>query len=109
MARDFERMEDSNRSVNPSIHEVSDPAAEMGMPHDGIHYIPVDASSTHGLLVMNHEYTDDGLALDARGELRRFLTGPVGCEITGLALTPDGRPRSATLAIRKSDGGPIGT
>jgi len=147
MAKDFDRMEDSNRSTNPSIHEVSDPgrrvfllggigaltigalspwpagravaagrgpligfksvpvsekdmvlvpegyeavafaawgepvgvpdnmpafrwdagnsaaeqAVQMGMHHDGIHYFPIDGSSTHGLLVMNHEYTDDGL------------------------------------------------
>ncbi len=79
------------------------------------------------------------------GEIRRFLTGPVNCEITGLALTPDhrtmfinvqhpgetptdrsdpaeparfsnwpdyqagGRPRSATVVIRRKDGGVIGT
>jgi secreted PhoX family phosphatase len=76
------------------------------------------------------------------GEVRRFLTGPVGCEITGATTTPDGRtmfiniqhpgespsersdpaapsrfskwpsggrPRSATVVIRKRDGGPIGT
>jgi secreted PhoX family phosphatase len=86
------------------------------------------------------------LACDpATGEVRRFLTGPVGCEITGCTLTPDGstmfinvqhpgetpsersdpanpkrysswpegaagaRPRSATVAIRKRDGGIIGT
>jgi len=147
MAKDFDSMEDSNRSANPSIHEVSDPArrvvllggigaltvgalapwlagravagdgrpligfksvavsekdtvivpegyeaeafaawgepigvpgnmpafrwdasnsaadqaAQMGMHHDGIHYYPLDGSSTHGLLAMNHEYTDDGL------------------------------------------------
>ncbi|NGP53157.1 PhoX family phosphatase [Thioalkalivibrio sp. XN8] len=147
MAKDFDSMEDSNRSANPSIHEVSDPArrvfllggigalavgalspwlagrafaagrgpllgfqpvpvseadlvlvpegyeavpiaawgepvgvpgnmpafrwdasnsaadqaAQMGMHHDGIHYYPIDGSSTRGLLVMNHEYTDDGL------------------------------------------------
>lgn len=150
MAKDFERMEDSNRSANPSIQDISDPsrrvvllggigaltvgalapwlagraaaaaagggspllgfkpvpvsekdtvvvpegyeavafaawgepvgvpgnmpafrwdasnsaadqAVQMGMHHDGIHYFPLDGSSTHGLLVMNHEYTDDGL------------------------------------------------
>jgi secreted PhoX family phosphatase len=147
MAKDFETMEDSNRSGNPSIHEISDPArrvwlqgglgalaagafapwlagcatagggapllgfkgiptsdkdtlvvpegyeavafaawgeavgvpgnmpawkpdasnsaadqaVQMGMHHDGIDYFPIDGSSTHGLLVMNHEYTDDGL------------------------------------------------
>ncbi|HYF57413.1 MAG TPA: PhoX family phosphatase [Burkholderiaceae bacterium] len=84
------------------------------------------------------------LAADPRsGEVRRFLVGPPGCEVTGVALTPDlrtmfvniqhpgetpsersdpdaptrfsawpdgaGRPRSATVAIRRRDGGPIGT
>ncbi len=82
------------------------------------------------------------------GEIRRFLTGPVGCELTGIAFSPDlrtlfvniqhpgepldantefndpaapqrwsqwpdgpggGRPRSATLAIRRTDGGPVGS
>ncbi len=75
------------------------------------------------------------------GEIRRFLTGPVNCEITGATLTPDGRtmfinvqhpgetpsdrsdpaepnryskwpsggrPRSATVVIRRVDGGVIG-
>ncbi len=148
MAKDFDTMEDSNRSANPDIHQVSDPArrvwlrgglgalaaglwapwlggcasvaaadgpllgfksvsvtdkdtlvvpagysavaiaawgepvgmagnmpawksdasnsaadqaVQMGMHHDGLHYYPLDGSSTRGLLVMNHEYTDDGL------------------------------------------------
>jgi secreted PhoX family phosphatase len=42
-------------------NSAADQAVQMGMHHDGIHYFPVDGSSTHGLLVMNHEYTDDGL------------------------------------------------
>jgi uncharacterized protein len=86
------------------------------------------------------------LAADpATGEARRFLVGPIGCEITGATGTPDGRtmfiniqhpgespsersdpaapqrisnwpdkrpdgrPRSATVVIRKRDGGLIGT
>ena len=75
------------------------------------------------------------LAVDpATGVFRRFLTGPRGCEITGFNTTPDNRtafvniqhpgegmpstwpdhapnarPRSATLAIRRKDGGIIGT
>jgi len=36
-------------------------AVQMGMHHDGIHFFPLEGSSAHGLLVMNHEYTDDGL------------------------------------------------
>lgn len=89
------------------------------------------------------------LAADPRtGEVRRFLTGPRGCEITGVITTPDqktmfinvqhpgesttywndmfgaptpsnpstvsswpygGRPRPATVVIRKLDGRKIGT
>ncbi len=80
----------------------------------------------------------------ATGEVRRFLTGPVGCEITGATWTPDGRtlflniqhpgespsersdpaepsrfsnwpdkrpgsrPRSATVAVWRQDGGVVG-
>ncbi|MGH8178344.1 MAG: PhoX family protein [Steroidobacter sp.] len=64
------------------------------------------------------------------GVVKRFLVGPLGCEITGVTTTPDRRtmfvniqhpdgqwpningetrPRSATLAITKDDGGVIGT
>lgn len=84
------------------------------------------------------------LACDTRtGEMRRFLTGPINCEITGACFTPDGRtmfinvqhpgetptdrsdpdepmkysawpgggsrPRSATVVVRKKDGGIIGS
>ena len=67
------------------------------------------------------------------GAVRRFLTGPRGCEITGVITTPDQRtmfvniqhpgegspsqwphldglttPRSATVVITKDDGGVIG-
>ena len=86
------------------------------------------------------------LAADIQtGEIRRFLTGPSGCEITGITAAPDsrslfvniqhpgetttersdpkapkavsiwpdgaagGRPRSATIVIRKNDGGVIGS
>ena len=81
-------------------------------------------------------------------KVRRFLTAPVGAEVTGFQFTPDrktlfiniqhpgeapvphpgrnqpekpkansswpdgekgGRPRSATIAIRRKDGGPVGT
>lgn len=150
MAKDFETMEDSNRSANPSIHDVSNPArrqylqtatwlalfgsfhplsvmgaqgeneanktsrlnfqglppstedavqvpagytfnilaawgepvgisgqmpafrtdasntaqeqaVQMGMHHDGLAFFSLNASSSHGVIMTNHEYTDDGL------------------------------------------------
>ena len=39
-------------------------ALQAGMHHDGMHYFPLPCgsdNSVNGLLVMNHEYTDDGL------------------------------------------------
>ncbi len=39
-------------------------ALQAGMHHDGMHYFPLpygSDNSVNGLLVMNHEYTDDGL------------------------------------------------
>lgn len=63
------------------------------------------------------------------GEIRRFLTGPIGCEITGLTFSEDqktmfvgiqhptghypqggnSKPRSTIVAITKDDGGIIGS
>lgn len=75
------------------------------------------------------------------GEMKRFLTGPVDCEVTGVTSTPDGttvfiniqhpgdsgpadnptetstwpdgddaqRPRPATVAVRRVDGGVVGS
>ena len=39
---------------------ATEQALQMGMHHDGIVYVPLDGSR-RGLLVMNHEYVDDGL------------------------------------------------
>lgn len=113
----------------------------------GVLWIQTDAHATQ---MYKGEFANVGsnqmLACDpATGEVRRFLTGPVNCEITGCTLTPDGRtmfvniqhpgetpsdrsdpeeptkfsawpnlppnsrPRSATVVIRKADGGVIGT
>ena len=42
-------------------NSAAEQALQMGMHHDGLHYFALNGSSTHGLLVTNHEYTDDGL------------------------------------------------
>ena len=113
----------------------------------GVLWIQTDVSGT---TLLHGDYAAFGnnmmLAADpASGEIRRFLVGPRGCEITGATATPDGRslfiniqhpgetpteisnpaqplavsswpdgpsggrPRSATIVIRKRDSGIIGT
>jgi secreted PhoX family phosphatase len=50
-----------NPAFKPNAsNTAAEQAAQLGMHHDGIHYFAQDGSKT-GLLVMNHEYTDDGL------------------------------------------------
>ena len=113
----------------------------------GVLWIQTDA---HASVMYKGEFQRVGnnqmLACDPRsGETRRFLTGPVNCEVTGVTWTPDmrtmfvniqhpgetasdrsnpdqpdrfsrwpdgtpgARPRSATVVIRRRDGGIIGT
>ena len=102
----------------------------------GVLWIQTDMS---GSLIGKPPYANLGnnqvLAADPQtGEVRRFLTVPRGAEATGCVLTPDartmflniqhpgesqasswpdgvagGRPRSATVVVRRLDGGVIGT
>ncbi len=44
-----------------ATNSAAEQAVQMGMHHDGIHFYPINGSSTRGLLTMNHEYVDDGL------------------------------------------------
>lgn len=115
--------------------------------HNGVLWVQTDVSTS---TVNMKEYKGMGnnqmlAVVPETGEFRRFLTGPNGCEITGIAFTPDmktmfiniqhpgepdsersdpakptaisawpdaahaGRPRSATVVIRKLDGGMIGS
>ena len=119
----------------------------LGFSPNGLLWIQTDAHATQ---MYQGEFARIGnnqmLACDTQtGEVRRFLTGPTNCEITGLTFTPDGRslfinvqhpgetptdrsdpknpsqfsnwpdyqaggrPRSATVVIRKADGGVIGS
>jgi secreted PhoX family phosphatase len=45
----------------PGATTGADQALQVGSHHDGMHYFPIDGSSTDGLLVMNHEYIEPRL------------------------------------------------
>ena len=42
-------------------HSAAEQAMQMGMHHDGLQFYALAGSSSHGLLVSNHEYTDEGM------------------------------------------------
>ncbi len=42
-------------------NSADDQAVQAGMHHDGMHFFPLNTQGSRALLVMNHEYTDEGL------------------------------------------------
>lgn len=48
---------------------AAEQAQQLGMNHDGMHYFPIEDSSTRGLLVLNHEATDQVLLFRDGAEL----------------------------------------
>jgi uncharacterized protein len=104
----------------------SDPDGRVWIQTDGTQ--PLGANDQ--MLAANPYRTDS----NGTPELRRFLTGVRGCEVTGVVTTPDQRtmfvniqhpgdgapstwpgvdgittPRSSTVVITKDDGGVVGT
>lgn len=102
--------------------------------YDGRIWIQTDG--TQPLEANDQMLAADPTKVDANGvpEIKRFLTGVIGCEVTGVITTPDQRtmfinlqhpgedggstwphddrfdtPRSATVVITKDDGGVIGS
>jgi secreted PhoX family phosphatase len=67
------------------------------------------AFDSHGRLWIQTDYGDDEAAMQTMGcnqllcagpstrKVRRFLVGPRGCEITGLAWSPDGKAMWANV------------
>lgn len=45
----------------PGGNTGAEQGMQTGMHHDGMHYFPIDGSSTDGLLVFNHEYIEPRL------------------------------------------------
>ena len=58
-------------------NSAADQAGQVGMHHDGIHYFPLGRGREgdhHGLLVVNHEYTDEGYLHTGQNQPSTFLT-----------------------------------
>jgi hypothetical protein len=91
MAKDFERMEDSNHSANPSIHEVSDPARRVFLL-GGIGALTVGVLSPW----------PSGRAFAAgRGPLIGFKSVPVTEKDT--VIVPEGATVRSSLIVASGD------
>jgi hypothetical protein len=140
------RNTDANKKGNIKGDAFGSPDG-LWFDSNGILWIQTDVSTS---ALNTGDYVNLGnnqmLAADvATGQIKRFLTGPKGCEVTGVIATPDmrsmfvniqhpgepsserndprtpaavsswpdgpgiGRPRAATIVIRREDGGVIGT
>jgi len=131
---------------NPTVHDdayagsANVTADNMFNSPDGIAFDPTGVLwiQTDGNYGNEGDFAGQGnnqmLAADpGTGEIRRFLVGPVACEVTGLAWSADRRTmfvgiqhpgedgvtshfpgggqsvaRSTVIAVRRSDGGPVG-
>jgi len=106
----------------------------LWVDHDGRVWIQTDGTQPVG--ANDQMLAANPYATDAQGvpEIKRFFTGVVACEVTGVITTPDQRtmfvniqhpgegggstwphndafatPRSATVIVTKNDGGVVGT
>lgn len=95
-------MEDSNRSSNLSIHDVSDPSRRQVL-RGGLGALAGVTETPDGRTMF--------LNVQHPGEPSNERTNPANP--TAFSNWPDkkatGRPRSATVVVRKLDGGIIGT
>ena len=130
---------------NPSIHKDEKAGSDninvgnMFNSPDGIKFDSTGMLwiQTDGNYSNSEDFANQGnnqmlLGDPVTGEIRRFMVGPNGCEVTGLTWSPDLRtmfvgiqhpgekgnshwpeggnavPRSAVIAIRRTDGGQLG-
>jgi uncharacterized protein len=74
---------------------AAEQALQAGMHHDGMHFFPLGANGRSGLLVMNHEYTDekllhtDGASVWTAEKVRKSQHA-MGVSVIEVTLTADG-------------------
>lgn len=86
-----------------------DQAHQVGSHHDGMHFFPLNGSSTDGLLVLNHEYVEPrfmhtaarGLSLDRNG----FPQHEDGSRDTDQVIKEMNAHGVTIVRIRQSEGG----
>jgi len=120
-------------SANINADNIFNSPDGLGFDRDGRLWIETDGNYSNEKDFAGMGNNQMLCADPQTGEIRRFLTGPVACEITGLTFTPDyktlfvgvqhpgedlapshfpaggdSKPRSSILMITRTDGGVIG-
>lgn len=76
-------------------NSAAEQALQAGMHHDGMHFFPLNTNGRSGLLVMNHEYTDekllhtDGVSVWTAEKVRKSQHA-MGVSVIEVALTASG-------------------
>jgi uncharacterized protein len=88
---------------DPAAQSAAAQAMQLGYNSDYIGYIPIDGSASHGLLVINHEYTTPhlmfpGIVTIAEGKISQ---APLSKEQVDIELAAHG---AAVVEIRKEGG-----
>ena len=120
-------------SANITPHNMFNSPDGMGFDDAGRLWILTDGDASNAGDFAGMGNNQMLCADPASGEIRRFMVGPVGCEVTGISFSPDyktlfvgiqhpgenggstfpehlpnGKPRSSVMAIRREDGGIVG-
>ncbi len=88
---------------DPQKQSGASQAGQFGYNNDYLGYIPLDGSSEHGLLVVNHEYTNEELMFPGVGRQDTKEAGFKGItrDLVDIELMAHG---GSVLEIRKTDG-----
>ena len=120
-------------SININAQNMFNSPDGLGFDIAGRLWILTDGDSTNAGDFAGMGNNQMLCADPASGEIRRFMVGPVGCEVTGISFAPDqkalfvgiqhpgenggstfpehlpnGKPRSSVMVITREDGGVIG-
>lgn len=120
-------------SANITPHNMFNSPDGMGFDDAGRLWILTDGDASNAGDFAGMGNNQMLCADPASGEIRRFMVGPVGCEVTGISFSPDyktlfvgiqhpgenggstfpehlpnGKPRSSVMAISREDGGIVG-
>lgn len=116
-------------SDNVTVENMFNSPDGLAFDPSGRLWIQTDGNYKNEGIFEGHGNNQMLVADPVTGHIRRFMTGPKGCEITGITFSndqrtafvgiqhpneswpnaaEDGVPRSAVIAIRREDGGIIG-